>query len=113
MKLVLILLFLAIFLWMVGMTTYVSLHKPLSQAGSEFSWTSSPWSVATLFDAYFGFTTFFVWVCFKERSFGARVVWFVLIMGLGNIAMSGYVLLQLFKMKKDEPLSNLLLRRSP
>ena len=110
MRLILKLLFLGIFLWMVGMTTYVSLHKSLLQAGSEFSWASSPWAVATLFDAYFGFITFFVWVCFKERSLVAKMIWFVLIMGLGNIAMSGYVVVQLFKLKPQEPLSNLLSR---
>ena len=104
-------LFAAIFLWMVVMTTYVSLHKSILLAGPEFSWQTSPWAVATLFDAYFGFTTFFVWVCFKERTNAARALWFVLIMGLGNIAMSAYVLRQLFKLKDDEPLSNLLLRR--
>jgi Protein of unknown function (DUF1475) len=112
MKPVLKLVFAAIFLWMVGMTTYVGLHKSLLLAGSEFSWTSSPWAVATLFDAYFGFITFFVWVCFKERTVRAKVLWFLLIMALGNIAMSGYVLLQLFKLKPEDPLSNLVLKRA-
>ena len=109
MRLFLKILFAGIFLWMVAMTTYVSLHKSLLLAGSEFSWAGSPWAVATLFDAYFGFVTFFVWVCLKERSLMAKLVWFCLIMGLGNIAMSGYVLLQLWKLKPQEPLSNLLL----
>lgn len=110
MRLLLKITFAAIFLWMVGMTTYVSLHKSLWLAGSEFSWVSSPWAVATLSDAYFGFLTFFVWVCFKERGLAAKVIWFLLIMGLGNIAMSGYVLIQLFRLKSEEPLSNLVLR---
>ena len=113
MRLLLKVLFSGIFLWMVGMTTYVSLHKSIMQAGTEFSWVGSPWAVATLFDAYFGFVTFFVWVCFKERSLFARAVWFVLIMGLGNIAMSGYVLIELFKLKPQEPVSNLLFRAAP
>jgi hypothetical protein len=108
MRVFLKLIFAGIFIWMVGMTSYVSLHKPLWLAGSEFSWAGSPWAVATLFDAYFGFVTFFVWVCFKERSLRAKIIWFLLIMGLGNIAMSGYVLLQLFKLKSDEPLSSVL-----
>jgi uncharacterized membrane protein (DUF2068 family) len=112
MKLFLKLLFAAIFLWMVGMTIYVSLHKAIWLSPSEFSWVASPWAVATLFDAYFGFVTFFVWVCFKERALGARLLWFSLIMGLGNIAMSAYVLIQLFKLKSGEPLSNLLQRRN-
>jgi len=110
MRLLLKIIFAAIFLWMVGMTTYVGLHKSLLLAGSEFSWIGSPWAVATLFDAYFGFLTFFVWVCFKERGLAAKVIWFLLIMGLGNIAMSAYVLIQLFKLKSEEPLSNLVLR---
>lgn len=93
------------------MTIYVSLRKSIMLAGPEFSWAASPWAVATLFDAYFGFVTFFVWVCFKERTLAAKLLWFVLIMGLGNIAMSGYVLMQLFKLRSDEPLSNLLVRR--
>lgn len=108
MRLLLKIIFAAIFVWMVSMTTYLSLQKPLWQAGSEFSWAGSPWAVATLFDAYFGFLTFFVWVCFKERSLAAKVIWFVLIMALGNIAMSGYVLIQLFRLRPEEPLSNLV-----
>ena len=102
--------FSAIFLWMVGMTTYVSIHKALWLAGSEFSWARSPWALVTLFDAYFGFVTFFVWVCFKERALAAKVLWFLLIMGPENNAMSGYVLILLLKLQPDEPLSELLLR---
>jgi hypothetical protein len=110
MRLLLKLVFAAIFLWMVGMTTYVGVHKSILLAGGEFSWSGSPWAVATLFDAYCGFLSFFVWVCFKERALGAKLLWFLLIMGLGNIAMSGYMLIQLFKLRPDQPLSNLLLR---
>jgi hypothetical protein len=111
-KLGLKLLFAAIFLWMVGMTSWVSLHKPIWQAVDEFSWAHSPWAVATVFDAYFGFTTFFVWLCFKERSVSAKLLWFVLIMLLGNIAMSGYMLLQLFRLHPGEPLANLWRRET-
>ncbi len=110
MRTLLKIIFAAIFVWMVSMTTYLSLHKPLWLAGSEFSWAGSPWAVATLFDAYFGFVTFFVWVCCKERSLAAKVIWFFLIMALGNIAMSGYVLIQLFRLKPEEPLAELLLK---
>ena len=111
MKTVLKLLFAGIFVWMVGMTAWVQMHKPLASSPGEFSWVTSPWACATLFDAYFGFITFFVWVCWKERTFLARAVWFVLIMLLGNIAMSGYVLLQLFRLREDEPASAMLTRR--
>jgi hypothetical protein len=110
MKRVLQVLFATILLSMLGITIYASLHKPLWLASPEFSWQSSPWAVATLFDAYFAFLTFFVWVCFRETTWAARAVWFVLIMSLGNIAMSAYVLLQLRRLKPGEPASNVMRR---
>jgi hypothetical protein len=111
-KLLLKILFGAIFVWMVLTTLHVQSHKSILLSPSEFSWQASPWAVATLFDAYFGFLTFFVWVCFKERSVALKCLWFVLIMALGNIAMSGYILLQLFKLRPDEPASAILTRRT-
>ena len=58
--------------------------------------TSDPWFLATLADAYFGFLTFYVWVAYKEHSVWRKLLWFVLIMVLGNIAISVYVLIQLW-----------------
>jgi hypothetical protein len=113
MKLFLKCLFAGILIYMTIMTAWVGMHKSILASENEFSWSASPWAVATLFDAYFGFLTFYVWVCFKERRFGAKLLWFVLIMGLGNIAMSGYVLLQLHRLKGEDFLSELLLRRNP
>ena len=92
MKLVLKLLFAGIFIYMVSMITWVSLHKSIMLSPNEFSWALTPWAVATLFDAYFGFVTFYAWVFYKETSWLARMVWFVAIMGLGNIAMNRYPL---------------------
>jgi hypothetical protein len=42
---------------------------------------------------------------------GARILWFVLIMALGNIAMSGYMLIQLARMKPTDSFQTLLLGR--
>ena len=111
MKAFLKVLFGGIFLWMVGMTLHVQQRHSLLLAPGEFSWRTSPWACATLFDAYFGFITFFVWVCFKERRAWNRLVWFLLIMALGNIAMSGYVLLQLFRLQPDEAASLVVTKR--
>jgi len=110
MKLLLKILFAGVLIYMVGMTTWVSLHKSIVLSPDEFSWAQSPWAVATLFDAYFGFITFYAWVFYKETSWAARVVWFVLIMGLGNMAMSSYVLIQLFRLRPGQPASDMLLR---
>jgi predicted permease len=102
------LLFSAIFIWMIVMTFRTSQEASLWKSLGSFG--NNPWAVATLWDAYFGFLTFFIWVAYKERSAGARIVWFVLIMALGNIAMSLYVVIQLSRLKENEPLEKILLR---
>jgi len=42
----------------------------------------------------------------------AKIIWFILIMLLGNIAMSSYVLLQLFALRSNEPLSILFRQKT-
>jgi len=85
---------------------------------SMFEWTGMTqgqnryWTIATMFDAYFGFLTFYVWVFYKERRWLPRVAWFVAIMVLGNMAMASYVLLQLARLRKDEPASAILAARN-
>lgn len=94
---------------MIAVTTWAGSKRNLFEAGGEL--VRNPWGVATLFDAYFGFLTFYAWVAYKERSILARVVWFVLIMTLGNIAMAVYVLLKLFGMPANGTVEQLLLRK--
>ena len=71
-----------------------------------------PWFIATLFDCYFGFLTFYLWLAYKERSLAARVLWLVAILCLGNIAMASYVLSLVFRLPPDAPFEAVLLRRS-
>jgi hypothetical protein len=108
MKTALKILFGTIFIWMIAMTVQTSMK--VSLWSSLHSFAGNPWAVATLYDAYFGFITFWVWVAYKEKSAGARILWLVLILGLGNIAMSFYVLLQLFRLKPEDPVEAVLLR---
>ncbi|MGK2858228.1 MAG: DUF1475 family protein [Thermoanaerobaculia bacterium] len=103
------LLFCAILVAMLVVTVRASLQQSLWDAWPAFA--ANPWSIATLWDAYFGFLTFFVWVAWRERAALPRVIWFVLIMTLGNIAMSVYVLIQLQRLGPAEPPSSILGRR--
>lgn len=100
------LLFGAILVAMLVVTVRASLQQSLWDAWPGFA--ANPWSIATLWDAYFGFLTFFVWVAWRERSTASRVVWFILVMLLGNIAMSVYVLIQLQRLSPGEPAANIL-----
>jgi hypothetical protein len=106
MKLFLKVLFGAIFVWMTTMTIRTLLQISIADAWDSYA--ANPWAVATLWDAYCGFVTFYVWVLFKERTAWSRILWFVLIMGLGNITMSLYVLIQLFRLPDDQPVESLL-----
>jgi hypothetical protein len=51
-------------------------------------------------------------VGYKERAAWVKGLWFLLVMGLGNMAMAAYVLKELFKLKPEEPVWNLLQRRA-
>lgn len=73
--------------------------------------TSDPWFAATLYDAYFGFYTFYLWVFYRETSSLAKLLWFISITLLGNIAISSYMLLALSKLKKNDGLEKLLLKK--
>ena len=108
MRSVLFVLFTLILVGMLTVTTIASMDRGIFSVGSEL--LSDRWFQATLADAYFGFMTFYVWVAYKEPTLLRRVIWFVLIMTLGNIAMSIYVLIQLAQMQPQDGWPQLLLR---
>ena len=108
MKTALKILFAAIFLWMTILTIRTSLAVSLWSAWDSYA--ANAWAVATLYDAYFGFITFWVWVAYKENALWSRLLWLVLILGLGNIATSLYVLIQLFRLKPGQSVEALLRR---
>jgi predicted permease len=70
-----------------------------------------PWFIATLFDTYFAFLTFYVWVAYKETSRLARLLWLLAILLLGNIAMAAFLLRELFRVPADAKLEDVLLRK--
>jgi Protein of unknown function (DUF1475) len=99
---------------LVSLTTYnlwASAQQPVWHWAGLTTPPDNWWTIATFIDAYYGFATFYVWVLFKERSSWSRIIWFAAIMALGNIAMSSYVLLQLARLRADEPAAAILTQR--
>jgi hypothetical protein len=94
---------------MLCVTSWASTLVPLWQTPRTL--LLHPWFIATLFDCYFGFLTFYLWVTYREISWLARALWLVAILALGNIAMSGYMLLALWRLPASAPLDRLLLRQ--
>jgi Protein of unknown function (DUF1475) len=101
--------FIVVLLSMLAVTTWASKQVPLWQLPYE-TWTH-PWFIATLFDAYWGFLTFYLWLLYKEVSWVARLSWLVAILLLGNIAMALYALIQLYRVPATAPIEDVLLRR--
>ena len=100
---------------LVSLTTYnlwVSTQQSVLQWGGLTTPPDNLWTIATFIDAYYGFITFFVWVLWKETRALPRILWFVAIMALGNIAMSAYVLQQLARLKSDDQMGVLLATRN-
>lgn len=104
------LLFITVIASMLWVTSWASLHQPLG-AFARSAIFRDPWVIATLFDAYWAFVTFYVWVAWKEQSLVARVLWFLSIILLGNMAMSAYMLAQLFAVPAAGPLADVFTRR--
>ena len=95
-----------VLLAMLAVTTWAQSREGLLSALARIP--GDPWFVATLFDTYFAFLAFFFWVCARERSLVVKIVWLILIVLLGNIAMAVYALIQLARLKPEEPASAVL-----
>ena len=103
------LLFGAILVVMLWVTLRASLARSVFENGALLR---DPWGLATLADAYCGFLTFYAWVFYKESRAAARGVWLLLILALGNIAMSIYVLREVLRLPAGAGPEALLLRRT-
>jgi hypothetical protein len=101
--------FTGVLLTMLSVTGWASTMLPLWQ--TPRSLLLHPWFIATIFDCYFGFLTFYLWLAYRESSWLARILWLIAILALGNIAMSAYMLLSLWSLPADAPIDRLLLRR--
>ena len=96
---------------MLAVTTWASLDTPLFSIPRAVA--SHPWFIATLVDAYWAFVTFYVWLAWKEQSLAARLLWFVAVIALGNLAMATYLLVELFRVPAGGPLDPVFTRRNP
>ncbi len=102
-------LFLVIIASMLWVTSWASLQCPLFAIPRDVF--THPWFIATLFDAYWGFVTFYVWVAYKQTSWIAKIAWFCAIILLGNLAMSAYCLRELFRIPRDGRIAGVLTTR--
>lgn len=101
---------------LIGVSIWATGHQSIAVAISDLIANpmagNNPWMVATLFDAYFAFLWFWLWVAYKETGWAARLTWLLLILLMGNMAMAAYVLIALWRLPPGASIEQLLLRRS-
>jgi hypothetical protein len=102
--------FIVVLVSMLSVTIWASIQGALWKVPREVA--THPWFIATLFDAYWGFLTFYCWVFYLERNLPARVLWLVAILLLGNIAMAVYALIRLIRLPADATMETLLIKRA-
>jgi hypothetical protein len=100
-----------VFVSMLGVTSWAGWQVPLWSIPRSVG--GHPWFIATLFDAYWGFFIFYAWLCYKEPSWLARVVWFVAIVLLGNMAMAAYGMMIVLALPTHASAAAVLLRGEP
>jgi hypothetical protein len=94
---------------MIAVTTWSGMHENILAIPPVV--LNDVWFKATLFDAYFGFLSFFIWICYREKSLALKVFLFFAIVFLGNIAMAIYALVALFRLKPGDGVQKLFARR--
>ncbi len=95
---------------MLAVTSWASMEKNVVEGFRIL--LAERWGVATLFDAYFGFLFFYVWIFYKESALGTRVAWLLGVLCFGNIAMAIYVLNEIRRLPRGAPIDRFLLRRA-
>jgi hypothetical protein len=97
-----------VLLGMIVLIVAAAREASLMEAGAVL-WEDA-WFRLTLADAYFGFLIVYLWVWYKERKLWSRITWLVLFTTLGNLAVSAYILIQLFSVRQGDLAESLLLR---
>jgi len=101
--------FTCVLISMASVTTWASMKLALWETPREV--ILHPWFIATLFDTYFAFLTFWAWVAYKETSWFARIAWLLGIVIFGNFVIASYMLIQFFRVPASASLEQILLRQ--
>ncbi len=102
-------LFIGILLAMLAVTTWASTEVALWNTPRAVA--THPWFIATLFDTYFAFLAFWLWVAWLESTWLRRTSWLIAILLLGNIAMAIFMLIRLFRLPRTATMAEVITKR--
>lgn len=72
---------------------------------------NEPWFWTTLVDFYFNIAIISLWVIYKEANALRSILWIAAFIFLGSVATMFYVFLQTLRLKDNEGLEAVILRR--
>ena len=102
----LILLAVAVLSIVLAMTIWASLNESIFDVNPVV--LSDVWFQATLVDAYSAFLLFYAWIAYRESTWSGRVIWLLLVLSLGSMALASYLLWRLWHWEAEQPVSSLL-----
>jgi hypothetical protein len=100
--------FILVLLTMLAVTTWASFDSNVMD-GTRYV-LANRWGIATFCDTYFGFFIIYLWMAYKEPSWLKRSAWLVAVFALGTIAVSAFVLHELY-LNRGKSFESFLLRR--
>ncbi|GER33925.1 XK-related protein 2 [Striga asiatica] len=68
----------------------------------------TPWLTATLIDFYVNVIALSVWVAYKEPNWLTAAFWILLLICFGSVSTCVYIVLQLFRLSSQDPVSLVL-----
>lgn len=80
---------------MAGAITFGVASGDFGAEGTEI--LALAWGKVTLIDLYVGLALFGMWVAFRERNWLPTIVWWALLVVLGNLAAAVYLALAAFR----------------
>lgn len=99
-----------LFVWVCYVVISTSLQSNLFEQWDYLG--SIPWMRATLWDFYANVSVIYLWVCYKEKGIALKILWLILLVFLGSIASTAFVLIQLFRLKPNEGLKEFFTARN-
>ena len=101
--------FTGLLIWIIYVVISTSLESNLF---TEWDFLGSiPWMRATLWDFYTNALIIYLWIFYKESGILVKILWLLLMFFLGSIASCAYILIQLFRLKPGEGLTELFTKR--
>lgn len=75
------------------------INGSFSEDGGEL--LRNPWGMVSLTDLFVGFSLFYLWIFFREKSLIVKLIWIPTMVALGFLAAALYIFIQLYRSNGD------------